>query len=175
MKNAFLLAIIGFSLMSCGGTPEPAKNTTTQTENPPPSAASTPATPTGKVISLPAINQDFAMNIFNNCDYIDIIMYKEGFSMNIAQKPSIQTLVQGLSATNPDLGSNCPAQGRLFFQNQGQTIAEADLHFTANVCAALVFYEKGARAYTSQMTEQGAGIFANYFKNARDLKTQAQQ
>lgn len=100
-------------------------------------------------------------------------MYQEGFSMNIAQKPSIQTLIASLSTANPPIGSNCPARGRLFFQEKGQSIGEADLHFTNGVCAALVFYEKGERVYTTQMTEQGANIFGNYFNNAAQLRQKA--
>lgn len=173
MKNIFLLTLLGFCLFSCGGAADSTTTASTQT------ATSTPAPAqqktTGKTISLPPVTSEFAMNLFENCDYIDIIMYKEGFSMNISQKGSIQTVIQGISAANPVLESNCPAAGRLFFQNKGATIGEADLHFTSGVCAALVFYEKGKRKYASQMTEKGASIFANYFQNANKLKSQQGQ
>lgn len=168
MKKIILLSIIFLTILSCG-------NNTSATKP----AVSTPtpvAQPAAEnLLTLPPVTSDFANNLYANCDYIDIIMYKEGFSMNISQKNSIQTVVAGLSGSNPSLGSNCPAQGRLFFQNQGQTIGEADLHFTTGVCAALVFYENGKKAYTSQLTEKGAGIFANYFQNAMKLKNQAGQ
>lgn len=171
MKNIILLTLYALFLFSCGNTSDPNTSPTPPVTNPAP-AATAQQQATGKTITLPPVSQEFALNLFENCDYIDIIMYQEGFSMNISQKGSIQTVIQGLSATNPVLGANCPAQGRLFFQNKGQTIGEADLHLTSGVCAALVFYENGKKAYTSQMTEQGASIFANYFQNAAKLKNQ---
>ncbi len=173
MKNLFLLSLLSFCIISCGGTADSTTAGSPQAATPAPAPAQQKTT--GKTISLPPVTPEFAMNLFENCDYIDIIMYKEGFSMNISQKGSIQTVIQGMSAANPVLESNCPAAGRLFFQNKGTTIGEADLHFTSGICAALVFYEKGERKYTSQMTEKGASIFANYFQNANKLKNQQGQ
>lgn len=173
MNRIYLLSFLLTLFASCGDSAQ--KNSETNSQTTPEQSPQTAAAPTQPGLQLPPITQELAQNLFDKCDYIDIIMYQEGFSMNISQKPSIQSLISSLSTANPEIGTNCPARGRLFFQEKGQTIGEADLHFTSGVCAALVFYEKGQKTYTAQMTEQGANIFGNYFNNAAQLRQKAIQ
>ncbi len=173
MNKIYLFTFLIILFVGCDDSAP--KNLETNSQTTSKQSSQTAAAPTQPGFQLPPITQELAQYLYDKCDYIDIIMYQEGFSMNISQKPSIQSVISSLSTANPEIGANCPARGRLFFQEKGQTIGEADLHFTSGVCAALVFYEKGQRTYTAQMTEQGANIFGNYFNNAAQLKQKAIQ
>lgn len=163
MKYAFLLSFLCLILSSCGDTTKKTAPSTTQTAPPPPAANA----------ELPAPPPEFAMDIFNNCDYVDIIMYKSNFSMNVSQKNSIQMLVQALTTESQPNFANCPAQGRLFFLNQGKSLTEAELHFTDGVCHAMVFYVDGKKKYSSKLGQQGINMFAGYFQQADKFQKEA--
>ena len=165
MKYLISFLFTGLILFGCGNVDKPSTAKTT----PPAPVTAPPAT-----IDLPAPPPEFAMNLFENCDYVDIIMFQSNFSMNISQQGSIQMTIKGLTTEPQSNFANCPAQGRLFFLNKGQSMTEADLHFTDGVCHAMVFYVDGKKKYSSKLGQQGINMFGSYFKNANQIQQNAQ-
>lgn len=167
MKFAFLSSLLCFLLFSCGG--DVVKKTATT-----PAPTQTAPQSTAATTELPAPPPEFAMDIFNNCDYVDIIMYQSNFSMNVSQKSSIQMLVKALTTESQPSFENCPAQGRLFFLNKGKSLTEAELHFTEGVCHAMVFYVDGKKKYSTKLGQQGINMFSGYFQQADKFQKGAQ-
>ena len=127
------------------------------------------------VEQLAPLTNEFFGQYLQPVDYVDIVLYHQGFSMNISQPGSIQSLFSGLTGEAVMPEASCPAQGRIFFNSKGQTMTEADLHFIPNQCAILVFYIGGKKVYASKLNETGANIFNNYFANAAKMQTDLQQ
>lgn len=161
MNKFIYFSLLFFLFFSC-------KNESKKTATP----AATPSAPVAK--QLAALDNDFATKYLQTVDYIDIVLYNQGFSMNISQPGSIQSLFGGLTTQPTMPAANCPAQGRIFFNSKGKTMTEADLHFIPNQCAIMVFYIDGKRTYASQMNETGINIFSNYFNNAADMQSKIQ-
>ena len=164
MRISIISFLIIFLFAQCNQTEKPTTTATKTTTTTP------PAVPP---LELPAPSKEFLLNVYNNCDYVDIIMYFSNYSMNVSQKNSIQMLVNSWSLEPAIITADCPAQGRLFFLKNAKTITEADLHFTDGVCHAMVFYVDGKKTYSTKLSQQGIDMFAGYFENAEKLQSKA--
>ena len=56
--------------------------------------------------------------------------------------------------------------GRIIYQDKGEILMEADMHFDKN-CRHLVFYKDGKKVATNNMTEQGVAYFNQMFSKVK--------
>lgn len=129
------------------------------------SVAATPA-----VINYPSITQEKMMYLYENCDYIDFVLYNTNFSMSQGDQAAIRSTLSGVSTEPAKLPSECKPVGRVFFQVDGVNVEEADLFFGGQ-CLSYVFFEDGKYAYGNQLTPSGLDFYQKIFSQ---VQTQGQ-
>ena len=124
-----------------------------------------------EVSSLPSITFDEMKAMYEGCDFIDVIFYNVEFSMSVNNKNNIQRMVGFVSTNVAKLNSGCQAMGRLFFQKDGEVMAEADMYFDEK-CQYFVFQKNGRAAYANDITPEGQAYFAKIFSQVKVEKVQ---
>lgn len=162
--SALLFTVASLLFAGCSGstteksatTPPPATTTPTAPET---AAAETPTTP------YPSITADKMKYLYDNCDYIDFVFYSTNFSMSQDQKPAIQTTLSGVSTTPARVVASCKPIGRIFFQVDGQSAAEADIFF-GGPCLYYLFLEDGNYVAGNQLTQGALEFYQKVFAQA---------
>ncbi len=113
--------------------------------------------------NLPSITMEKMKTIWDECDYIDYIFYKTNFSMSMDKKGSIQGVVRHIAQETPTLNPACKSIGRIFFEIQGATFAEAEIFFQDG-CQYFVFYENKKKVAANFMSQEGIAHYTNLFK-----------
>lgn len=127
--------------------------------------APAPATPAGP--AYPLYPMEKLKFLFDNADYVDYVFYQLPISMSLSEQGSVQYSVSHVSMDKPTVDANCKAIGRIFYQKQGENIAEADIHFSKNAgCNYLMFYENGKKAYANLLTKEGVNYLNQNIANA---------
>jgi hypothetical protein len=158
LKNTLTVLFIA-TLFQC----QPSANTDTQ-EAAATSNEATAAAP--QVASYPSIAQEKMMYLYENCDYVDFVLYNTNFSMSQGDQPAIRATLSGVSTQPAQVPSTCQPVGRVFFQVEGVNVEEADLFFGGD-CLAYVFYEDGKYAYGNQMTQSGLDFYQKIFSQVQ--------
>ncbi|RME94520.1 MAG: hypothetical protein D6772_14450 [Bacteroidetes bacterium] len=136
---------------------------TTQTSSP---SVPTSASATAPVASqpYPSISSEKMKYLWDNCDYVDFIMYGTNFSMSQKEQAAIRATLAGISTTPAQVLSNCQPVGRVFFQVDGQNAAEADIFFSLDGnCLYYLFLENGAYTAGNQFTQQAVNFYQQVF------------
>ncbi len=121
-----------------------------------------PATPH----PLPSITLDEMQVLYNECDYIDFIYYNMDFSMSVNTKTNVQRVVTFVDKTQPSGSATCPAMGRIIYQKNGETLLEADMHYSQD-CQHFIFYKDNKQVYANNMTPQGIAYFQQMFSQVK--------
>lgn len=133
-------------------------------EKPKAPAATTPATiaaPALQQVPYPPVPQDLLSTIVTKGDHVDIVFYKLPISMSRdGQKDVIQELAR-LTDQSPQARANCVADGRIFYQGGGETIAEADLYINEG-CYYVVFYKDKKPTYANGLTPEAIQFFKQF-------------
>jgi len=124
-----------------------------------------------KVSTLPSITFEEMKEIYEGCDFIDIIFYNVEFSMSVNNKTNIQKMVGFVSTNVAKVNPDCKAMGRLFFQKNGELLVEADMYYD-DQCQYFVFQKNGKNAYANYITTEGQAYFAKIFSQVKVEKTQ---
>ncbi len=106
----------------------------------------------------PSISMEAAQNLWNNCDYIDVIFYDLPISMSQDQKSDIQSMIQFISDSPAVIYPHCKPIGRIFFQKEANDLAVADFYLE-NGCNAFVFLENEKPTHGNLITESGLQYF----------------
>ena len=164
MKNKFLyialISCIGLLSANCGGNTEDEKRAKSR------EAMWDTKTTDVKVSSLPSITFEEMKVIYEGADFIDIIFYNVDFSMSINNKTNIQKRVGFVSTKVAQINPNWKAMGRIFFQKNGEMLAEADMYYD-DQCRYFVFQKNGKAAYANDITPQGQAYFAKIFSQVK--------
>lgn len=119
-----------------------------------------------KVSSLPSITFEEMKLLYEGADFIDIIFYSVDFSMSVNNKTNIQKMVAFVSTNVAVINSNCKPTGRIFFQKNGELLAEADMYYD-DTCRYFVFQKNGKAAYANDITPEGQAYFAKIFSQVK--------
>lgn len=147
------------SLLSCGGTTSNNQSAENQLDANPGRANTAAAA----AVAYPALPQKTLDKLLNSCDYIDYIFYTANFSMNQSNAAAIQATLKGISSEGATVAPTCEAVGHVFFQVEGEVIAEADL-FLEDDCTLYRFTENQRPVYANQITPQGISYYVNVFR-----------
>ncbi len=124
-----------------------------------------------KVSTLPSITFEEMKEIYESCDFIDIIFYNVEFSMSVNNKTNIQKMVGFVSTNVATINPACKAMGRIFFQKDGALLVEADMYYD-DQCRYFVFQKNGKNAYANDITPEGQAYFARIFSQVKVEPTQ---
>ena len=164
MKNRFLyivlISCIGLLSSSCGGDSNIDEKAEARKE-----LWKTKTTDV-KVSSLPSITFEEMKVLYETADFIDIIFYNVEFSMSVNNKTNIQKMVGFVSTNVAQINPNCKAMGRIFFQKNGEMLAETDMYYD-DQCRYFVFQKNGKAAYANEITPEGQAYFAKIFSQVK--------
>jgi len=119
-----------------------------------------------KVSTLPSITFEEMKVIYEGADFIDIIFYDVDFSMSVNNKTNIQKMVGFVSTNVAQIDQSCKATGRIFFQQNGELLAEVDMYYN-DKCRYFVFQKNGKAAYANEITPAGQAYFARIFSQVK--------
>jgi hypothetical protein len=125
-----------------------------------------------KKSQLPPLSRDWFDRLVNEVDYIDFIFYNQDFSLSLNERESVMQFLGGIGLEHVVQDPNCPSQGRIFMQVQGNEIMAADIHFIDNQCAYLVFLIGNKPMYANKLNQNGEDVFRAYFGAKNQLKRQ---
>ena len=117
-------------------------------------------------VNLPSITFDEMKALYESADFIDVIFYNMEFSMSVNNKANIQRMVGFVSTQVAKLNPNCKPTGRIFFQKNGEMMAEADMYFD-DVCRYFVFMKNGKATYANDITPEGQAYFNQIFTQVK--------
>ncbi len=130
----------------------------------PPSSAISSTAPTGSP-RYPGISTEEMQNLWDKTTAIDYIFYKLPISMSMTEKPAIQNILRQIANQPGLIDDSCKAMGRVFFQENGNPLAEADFFFSPG-CTYFVFHEDQKPVKANQMTPEGITFFQQLLDNA---------
>lgn len=159
-----LTLLFVFTLFQCQSNTSENQDTTTETAATAPAAAP-------QVTTYPSISQEKMMYLYNNCDYVDFVLYNTNFSMSQGEQAAIRTTLAGVSTDPAQLSSECKPVGRIFFQVEGVNVEEADIFF-GEQCLSYVFLNDGKYAYGNQMTQSGLDFYQRIFSQVQTQQAQ---
>ncbi len=121
--------------------------------------------------TVPAPDNDYMVNLFEQVDYIDIVFHNFDFSMSVTDKPNAQRNISYMSL-NPVEDIACtPSLGRSYLNGSGAELAVVDIHYNGT-CAYYVFVNKNGRPKLAcQMSEGGI----NFMKQIASMQVQKAQ
>lgn len=125
-----------------------------------------------KKAQLPPLSREWFDRLVNEVDYIDFIFYNQDFSLSLNERESVMQFLGGIGLENVMQDANCPSQGRIFLQSQGNEIMAADIHFIDNQCAYLVFLIGNKPMYANKLNQNGMDVFRAYFGAKNQLNRQ---
>ncbi|MEN0005953.1 MAG: hypothetical protein AAF798_17515 [Bacteroidota bacterium] len=173
-KIAFFALAISLVASACQNSSNSATAENTETApaaNEAPTAAETPAVdPT----PLPSIPEATMQQLFEQCDYIDYVFYYTNFSISQNEQASIRATLAHVSPQPAPMNPNCKPMGRIFYQVQGENVAEADFYFSQD-CLYYIFMENNKPKYGNYMSEQGFTFFKNIFAQIQQQQQQQAQ
>ncbi|MDX1942016.1 MAG: hypothetical protein SFU99_15750 [Saprospiraceae bacterium] len=149
MNRLFLLIFVTLSLFACKQQP---KDATSPTQTAPATQLTT--------LSYPPLPGAIANVIGTKGDHIDVLFFNMPISISRDGNPDVQQMLSHVSSEAPKQVAPCQAIGRIFFQGQGETLAEADIFLDEN-CNYYLFYENGKPAYANFLTPDGVKLYEN--------------
>lgn len=155
MKKIILLALLG--LFAC-------KADKTNTSN-------VAQAPVSKAQAPPAISTEKLIELYENCDFIDIIFKDLPFSISQGDKPSIQQTIRNINnVAPPTINAGCPYFAELIFQENGEIVLDGKIFFQEG-CTYYLFYEKGVVKYSGSFTQDGINFYNNILAQAEKART----
>ncbi len=134
-----------------------------------PKGQNTPAQvgPATQAVPYPPVPDDYLANIVKNGDHLDIVFYKYPISLSRDGNPDIIQELGRITDQSPQAAANCQPDGRIFYNGNGITVAEADLYIQPD-CYYVVFYEKGKPAYANGLTADAIQFYDKLTKQFRN-------
>ncbi|MEZ4984013.1 MAG: hypothetical protein R2795_03070 [Saprospiraceae bacterium] len=157
---SFLFFMSG-SLLQCQPTTKPTAADESQSTASPTTTQAQAATPVA-TSPYPSISEEKMRYLYEKCDYVDYVFFHTNFSMSQNQQGAIRATLSGISTTPAQVFPECKPIGRVFFQEQGQDIGQADLFFGGN-CLYYLFLENDQYAYGNQLTQEGVAFYQKIF------------
>ena len=156
MKKSIFIILLGLALFSCNSNPK------TETKKTSPTTVNAAANIDGL---LPLPEKDVKI-LWERCDYLDYLFYNTNFTLSQDDQASIRQFLTFLSSEPSKTNSECESLGRVFFQEKGEILYEAEFHFKKG-CTHLIFLKNNKPIYKNELTPQGIQFFMNLFKKAQ--------
>ncbi len=122
--------------------------------------ATQPAPQQLTALDYPTLPDDLVQTIGTRGDHIDVLFYNMPISISRDGNADVQQMLSHIGAQSPGQVAPCNPIGRIFFQGQGETIAEADLYLGEN-CNYYLFMIDNKPAYANALLPQGTSFYEN--------------
>jgi len=153
MKKIIFFLFLGYSILGCKSDKKPANQTTNVTQ-------------AKKISVLPPLPEAHMKIIWEKCDYLDYLFYNTNFTLSQDNQASIQQFVTFLSNEHATTRKECKSLGRVFFQEKGEIMYEAEFYFEKG-CTYLEFLVDNKPKWHNELTPKGIQFFMNLFKKAQ--------
>jgi len=111
-------------------------------------------------LDYPSMPDEMVQEIGTKGDQIDVIFYNMPISISRSGNADVQQMLSQVGNQAPAQVAPCNPIGRIFFQAQGETIAEADLYLGEN-CNYYLFMVDNKPAYANALLPQGIKFYEN--------------
>ncbi|MEM7101682.1 MAG: hypothetical protein AAF502_01045 [Bacteroidota bacterium] len=115
--------------------------------------------------TLPAPPENLLNAIFDQADFIDFIFYNLNYSMSISEPESVRGAVAYMTMEAVPNLDCVPSMGKIFYKSDGETILEADLHFSPGCSYIILLNEQRQQAYACNISENGLRNLGNMIGN----------
>jgi len=129
-------------------------------------AASAQAGPSIQTVPYPPVPSDVLENIVTKGDHMDIVFYKYPISVSRDGKNDVIQELARLTDQSPKAATHCQPDGRIFYNGNGEMLAEADLYIQPD-CYYVVFYKEGKPAYANGLTPEAIQFYDGLTKQFR--------
>lgn len=160
MYKNILFLLISIAFLSCAPKEKSKKQTLSKKNTE--VAKSVTSTP----LPYPPIPENDVKVMWEKCDFIDYLFYETNFTLSQDDQASIRQFLSFLANAPGNEGENCKSLGRVFFQEKGDVMYEAEFFFQKG-CTYLVFLVDNKPKWSNQLTPQGKKFFMNLFKKAQ--------
>ncbi len=161
-KQLSFFGLLLLGLWACNDTPS--KST-------PPANVSAPAPTAAGTAKYPPITEAEMKNMWDNTTAVDYLFYDLPISMSMTEKSAIQNVLRQFDPRPGLIVDACKPMGRVFFQANGENLAEADFFFSGQ-CKYFIFYENQKPVKANQMTAEGATFFQRLLDSAKNQAPQ---
>ncbi len=150
MKRFLILAALFLIAISCNN----------KTDNNNQNQSVQPTRQQLNALDYPPLPDDLVQEIGTQGDHIDVIFYNMPISISRNGNADVQQMLSQVGGQAPGQVAPCNPIGRIFFQGQGETIAEADLYLGEN-CNYYLFMIENKPAYANVLLPQGVKFYEN--------------
>jgi hypothetical protein len=150
MKRFLILAALFLIAISCNN----------KTDNNNQNQSVQPTRQQLNALDYPPVPDDLVQEIGTQGDHIDVIFYNMPISISRNGNADVQQMLSQVGDQAPGQVAPCNPIGRIFFQGQGETIAEADLYLGEN-CNYYLFMIENKPAYANVLLPQGVKFYEN--------------
>jgi hypothetical protein len=160
MKQIILLLILFATVVSCKNA-----NTNTSQNTSEPGGQQQPTEIAKNLNLLPFIPLDEYKKLAQSTNAIDVIPFGSSVTMNITDQASCYQFIASYILDTQVSQTPCKQpQGRIFFNKDGSSILEADIHFN-DECKYLVFFkpDNTTPIYATEISDKGKDYFAKLF------------
>ena len=120
--------------------------------------------------TLDGLPTEILRNAVQNCNNIDIIFYNLPISVNQSDQNSVRGSLGFIGQKATQNVGGCPSIGRIFYNSDSGTVAEADIHFSDN-CYYFGFLENNQVKYANEITPEGINFFSQLINSAQNPPT----
>lgn len=149
MYRFFIIIILFAVTISCNNKQSNDNSQTTQ-----------PAEQQLNALDYPTLPNDLIQEIGTKGDHIDVLFYDMPISISRDGNADVQQMLSHVGNQAPGQVALCNPIGRIFFQGQGETIAEADLYLGEN-CNYYLFMVNNKPTYANVLLPQGTQFYEN--------------
>lgn len=162
MKLPFItIILIALGILSCKNETATASQNTSNKDTTTSSTTTELVAVAPDTGMLPLLPFDTAKAVIEKCDYIDLIFYNYGISINISEPNNAKGVASSLMSTQLPPNMNCrQGFGFVSFQGNGETLAEAQIYFQQG-CTYLVFRKGDSNLYVCAISNKGIQFLNN--------------
>ncbi|MEL6637875.1 MAG: hypothetical protein AAFW73_07005 [Bacteroidota bacterium] len=164
-QNLCLIGLLLLGVWACNDSSKPKPPTAT------PAPTTSPAAPAPGTAKYPPITEAEMKILWDSTTAVDYLFYKLPLSMSMTERPAIENVLRQVDPRPGLIIDACKPMGRVFFQNNGQNLGEADFFFT-ETCKYYVFYENQKPVKANQMTPDGIVFFQRLLDSAQNQSPQ---
>lgn len=134
----------------------------------------TPLPADDPMAGLTSIHIDEMRDLWENCDFIDIIFYGNRMSLTQGDMESIRRTIGYLIPPPIQHNPACKPMGRITFMVKGDIRQEADI-YAGDGCNYFIWMKNNKPAHINALTPEGAQFFVNVVSRGHEMFQQQQQ
>jgi len=124
-----------------------------------------------QVAVYPDLPLEFAQNLYNNADKVDVLFSRIAISLSQVKESDVKYQLSLMQRGSVPKKINCTETANIIYQSQGDIIGDARMYLE-NGCRYVVFYVDNKPAYGAQMNDDGMSFYNRIIKSAANVPTE---